>query len=100
MNFRWALPTLFILFIVVLQKLNLYEMRWDVIADKDFLPNPSFFLEQSFALYYFSSNPFGDRGNDCVTKESPSTTVHPGGNPISFSHSVHVKFLATEYWSV
>ena len=37
---------------------------------------------------------------DGVTNESPSATVQPAGNPINLSHSSHVKFLATEYWSV
>ena len=36
-----------------------------------------------------------DRGRYRVANESPASTVQPGGNPISFSHSVHVKFLAT-----
>ena len=30
-----------------------------------------------------------------VANEAPSATVQPSGNPISFSHSSQVKFLAT-----
>jgi hypothetical protein len=37
---------------------------------------------------------------DGISDGPSSTTVQPGGNPISASHSVHVKFLATENWSV
>jgi hypothetical protein len=36
-----------------------------------------------------------DRGSYCIANESPSSTVHPSGNPISVSHSSQVKFLAT-----
>lgn len=38
---------------------------------------------------------FGNRRGNCVADEPPSSTVQPSGNPISFSHSFQVKFLAT-----
>ena len=43
-----------------------------------------------------ASDPFSDWRGDGITNESPSTAVQPSGNPISFSHSSQVKFLATD----
>ena len=45
--------------------------------------------------HYLSPDPFGEDGADGVSDESSPTTVQPGGNPISLSHSFHVKFRAT-----
>ena len=46
-------------------------------------------------LQYAASDEFGDWRGYCVANEPSSSTVQPAGNPISFSHSVQVKFLAT-----
>jgi hypothetical protein len=44
---------------------------------------------------YAPTNELGNRRSYCVANEPSSSTVQPAGNPISFSHSVQVKFLAT-----
>lgn len=54
-----------------------------------------FFLP-SFDLEDAPADPFRDWWSDGIANESPSTTVHPSGKPMSVSHSFHVKFLATE----
>jgi hypothetical protein len=49
----------------------------------------------SFNCQYATAYEFGNRRGHGVTNESPASTVQPGGNPISSSHSFQVKFLAT-----
>ena len=44
----------------------------------------------------FLRDPVCRCGDDRVSKESASTTVHPAGNPITCSHSSQVKYLAAK----
>lgn len=78
---------------------DLYNLCLQLVLDTTFTTQ-AYGFNLLFDLEDLVADPLGDGGRDSVTNESPSTAVQPSGNPISFSHSSHVKFLATQNWSV
>jgi hypothetical protein len=58
-------------------------------------PMLSVHFMRGFDLQYALAYKLCYRRRYGVTNESPSLAVHPSGNPIRFSHSFQVKYLAT-----